>query len=302
MNTALPMRTVTWRLWVAYRGEDFCGFQNQHHQRTVQGVLESALSRLAHEPVAVGVAGRTDAGVHAWGQAVSCRMNTQLDGRKLVLALSHLLPKDVSVWQADEMPDAFHARQHSIGKRYIYRIEQTLAPCLFSPWPALRVLHTLDVTSMQQAAQHLVGDHDFSSFRAASCTASHARRFVWKIQMQRKLRGVWIDVRGNAFCHHMVRILVGTLLQVGRGKLSVDDVQNILQARCRQRAGPTAPACGLTLQQVYYPDNLWQACIPQHAHFPRYPVTTQTWPCGQVRSGPVLAGQSAGKPVRWQAS
>ena len=279
------MRTVTWRLWVAYRGEHFCGLQNQHRQRTVQGVLESALSCLAKQPIALVAAGRTDAGVHAWAQAVSCRMTTRLDGRKLVLALSYLLPKDVSVRQADEMPDVFNARRHSVGKQYIYRIEQTLAPCLFASWPALRMLQPLHITSMQQAAQHVVGDHDFSSFRAASCTASHARRFIWQIRVQRKQQAVWIDVRGNAFCHHMVRILVGTLLQVGKGKLSADDIPSILQARCRQRAGPTAPARGLTLQQVYYPDNLRQACIPQQARFPRYPVTARTWPCGQVQAG-----------------
>lgn len=288
MRVAAPLQTVTWRLWVAYRGERFCGLQQQPNQRTVQGVLQSALSRLAHEPVAVVAAGRTDAGVHACAQAVSCRVRTRLNGRRLVLALSHLLPPDVAVWQADAMPAAFHAQQHSIGKQYVYRIEQTLAPCLFAPWPALRLLQPLDVAAMQQAAQHLVGEHDFSSFRAASCTASHARRFVWHMQVQRQLKGVWIDVRGNAFCHHMVRIFVGTLLQVGRGKLAADAMPAIVQARCRTHAGPTAPARGLTLQQVYYPDNLQHAQIPPHAHFPRYPVTPQTWPAGEIVSGAVM--------------
>ena len=281
------MRTVTWRLWVAYRGEHFCGFQQQHNRRTVQGVLQEALARLAHDTVIVEAAGRTDAGVHAWAQAVSCRMRTRLTGRTMVLALSHLLPHDVTVWRADEMPDAFHARKHSIGKQYVYRIEQTLAPCLFDAWPALRLLRPLNIATMQQAAQQLVGDHDFSSFRSAHCTASHARRYVWQVALQRQQNGIAIDVRGNAFCHNMVRIVVGTLLQVGAGKLTAQQMHAIIQARCRQSAGPTAPACGLTLQQVYYPDNLCEAAIAANACFPRYPVTPQTWPAGPIRIGPV---------------
>ena len=186
------------------------------------------------------------------------------------------------------MPDAFHAQKHSIGKQYVYRIEQTLARPLFLPWPALHIRQPLCVETMQKAANHVVGKQDFASFRAASCTASHARRFLWNIQVQRQLRGVWIDIRGNAFCHHMVRILVGTLLQVGTGKLDAQAMKTILEARNRQQAGPTAPAHGLTLQQVYYPDNLQQADIPAHTCFPRYPVTPQTWPDGQVVLGAVV--------------
>ncbi|MEM7496275.1 MAG: hypothetical protein AAF471_09305, partial [Myxococcota bacterium] len=147
-----------------------------------------------------------------------------------------------------------------------------------------------DVERMRYAAAYLVGDHDFAGFRSAACTAAHARRFLWRVAVQRDDRGIQVDVRGNAFCHHMVRIIVGTLTAVGRGKLRSDDIPTILAARCRARAGPTAPARGLTLQQVYYPDNLEQAKIPPDARFPRYPVSRETWPwpLDAIRIGPTL--------------
>ncbi len=287
---SLPLRTVTWRLWLAYRGDETHGFQQQSHCRTVQQVLQEALARLAHEPVVVTAAGRTDAGVAACGQAVSCRLTSRLDARKMVLALAHLLPPDVSVWRADEMPQGFDARRHSIGKRYIYRIEQTLAGSPFDVSLCWRLPARLDLEQMQRAAGYLVGDHDFGSFRSVLCTAAHAQRFLWRVAVHRYARGLQVDVRGNAFCHHMVRIIVGTLASVGRGKLRADDISAILAACCRQQAGPTAPARGLTLQQVYYPDDLEQAEIPHGACFPRYPVSKETWPWppDAIRLGPTM--------------
>jgi len=263
------------RAFVAYDGTDFCGFQEQLGQESIQSALNHAIGVICKTEFKMMGAGRTDAGVHARAQVISIEMATDLSTDKLVLALCHGLPKSIRVFRVDEFKQPFNPKNHAIGKRYVYRIWN--APCS-DPFRDRFMWHLrrqIDVSAMQEAARFLVGEHDFESFRSAQCSAAHARRYIWAVNVSKSDHEIQIEVRGNAFCHNMVRIIAGTLLEVGTGKKQPADVAAILGQKDRTKAGITAPAKGLTLEEVYYPDNLEGANIPADAVFPRYPVTSE---------------------------
>jgi tRNA pseudouridine38-40 synthase len=266
------------RAWVSYDGTDFCGFQDQLGQESIQSALTQAIGSICNSPFKLKGAGRTDAGVHARAQAVSIEMATTLNTEKLVLALSHTLPKSIRVFRVDEFPRPFDPQKHAMGKRYVYRIWNGLASDPFRDRFMWHLRRQIDVARMVQAAPSLIGELDYESFRSAQCSASHARRTVWAVNISKTGHEICIEVRGNAFCHNMVRIIAGTLVEVGIGKKQPEDMATILIAKDRRKAGITAPAKGLTLEEIYYPDDLDSAEIPSHANFPRYPVTEQSWP------------------------
>lgn len=268
----------TFRLHVAYDGSDFSGFQSQANGRTVEGELKKALFQITGQNISLAGGGRTDAGVHANGQVVSCEFNTRLLPRNLTLALATKLPHDVTVWRVDKMPQGFDARRHSIGKHYIYRLDQRLVPDINWRFKAWHVKRPLDVEAMRTAASFFIGEKDFESFRGSQCQASHAVRYIWDIDIKNNSAVLEIHVKGNAFCLNMVRIIVGTLVEVGRGQRSPSDMKSIFDARDRTKAGITAKAHGLTLERIYYPDDLEGALIPPDAIFPRYPITSSSWP------------------------
>jgi tRNA pseudouridine38-40 synthase len=258
---------------MAYVGTKFQGWQRQEGARTVQEVLENALSAIAGERVQARAAGRTDAGVHARGQTVSTTFTSRVAPEKMVLALGSQLPDDVSVLRADEMPAGFDAKRDSIGKRYVYRVHNEAWWDPFRGATTWHVRQHLDVAAMQRAATLFIGEHDFESFRSTHCDAAHARRYLWRSHVTASEQGgIEYEVRGNAFCRHMVRCLAGTLVDVGRGRYSVDDVARILAAKDRTQAGVTAPPEGLTLEVVYYADNVADAGIPEGARFPGWPI------------------------------
>lgn len=264
--------TRTYRLVVAYLGTKFQGWQRQDGVRTVQEVLENALSAIAGAPVKARAAGRTDAGVHAREQAVSTTFMSRVAPEKMIRALGSHLPDDVSVVRADEMPEGFDAKRDAIGKRYVYRVHNEAWSDPFRGPTSWHVRQQLDVASMQRAAALFVGAHDFESFRSIHCDAAHARRYLWRsIVTVPEHGGIEYEVRGNAFCRHMVRCLAGTLVDVGRGRYTVDDVARIMAAKDRAQAGVTAPPEGLTLEVVYYADNVANAGIPEGARFPGWP-------------------------------
>ncbi len=264
-----------WRFWLAYNGTRYCGWQFQPGRPSIESVLQKALQDLTGQLVPLTVAGRTDAGVHARGQVVSCEFTSRFDEKKMVLALASKLPVDVAVWRADLMPAGFSAKRHSIGKRYIYRIYQSLAKDPFSYQTHWHLRRSLDWQAMQIAAQYFVGEHDFESFRSAHCEAAHARRYLWAVDVSLQNNLIEIDVRGNAFCHNMIRIIVGTLVEVGLSRLPASRMAAILDGKNRNLSGRTAPARGLFLETVYYPDDLSTANIPVDACFPRYPVAKE---------------------------
>jgi tRNA pseudouridine38-40 synthase len=260
------MRNI--RLILAYDGTDFHGWQRQAEgQPTVQGLLECALGKLTGTPVTLHGSGRTDAGVHAANQVANFKTSCPIPCANLRNALNDLLPASVQVKDARQMPSAFHARYDAVSKTYRYRI--LLAP-VASPFIARYAYHCpypLDRRATKQAARYLDGEQDFTSFAASSGRAEEAEdeapgtregrgnvrtiigsRLVWNARNS----VLMYEVCGDGFLHHMVRTIVGTLIEVGRGKLKPADIQTILEARDRTRAGPTAPAHGLCLWKVQY--------------------------------------------------
>lgn len=265
------------RLWLAYDGSNFSGFQEQENARTVQGELKKAFFAITNENINITAAGRTDAGVHAKAQAVSVEFATKLNNKQLTLALASKLPDDVSVWRVDSMPLGFNARHQSTGKQYVYRIYQGLVADPFMKKQTLFIRRELDILAMNAAAKYFIGEHDFSSFRQSSCSAKHAIRYIWHVAVEKKGSLIEIDIRGNAFCLNMVRIIAGTLIEVGQHRRKADSIEKALMVGDRRLAGVTAKAHGLSFEKVYYPDDLKQAAIPIDAKFPRYPVRKQDW-------------------------
>lgn len=256
-TTPEPTRTVRLRLDLAYDGGGFRGFARQPDQRTVQGVLEASLTTLFGVPVTTTGAGRTDAGVHASGQVAHCEVPTVSrygeDLARLREALDHLCGKDVTIWRVRRVPASFDARFSAIQRRYRYRLCDAVA---MDPGWRFRTWHVgppaLDVAAMEAGGQHLVGEHMFASF----CRRREGDALVRRIDRVAVRRGagglVVVGVDGAAFCHQMVRSVVGTLVEVGSGKREPDWVSEVLAAQDRAAAGPVAPPHGLTLTAVRY--------------------------------------------------
>jgi tRNA pseudouridine38-40 synthase len=238
-----PMRIA---LGIEYDGTDFNGWQRLKTDVSVQGVLEQALSKVADHPVEVSCAGRTDAGVHGRCQVVHFDTEARRDMRGWVLGACSNLPASVAVLWAQPVLDSFHARYAARSRRYRYHIlnrpVRAALDARYVTWERL----PLDAQRMHAAAQALLGEHDFSAFRALSCQAAHPRRSVLAVSVRREGEQLFVDIEANAFLHHMVRNIVGSLLLIGRGEQPVEWLAELLAGRDRQVAGPTASASGLT--------------------------------------------------------
>lgn len=241
------------RLLVEYDGTSLCGWQRQANGPTVQGHLEAALGKILTHEVAVGGASRTDAGVHARGQVASFRTERSIPLHGVRRGLNSLLPPQIAIRDAAEVPDDFHPRFSATGKHYRYTI---LARPDRSPRWRDRAWHhpePLSIEAMAAAAAPLIGEHDFTAFRAAGCAATTTTRRVEAIEVSAPDPELLVvDVRGNAFLRNMVRILVGTLVEAGAGHRDPGQVAEILASKDRTRAGITAPAQGLELIEVQY--------------------------------------------------
>ncbi len=240
-------------LVLEYDGSGFSGWQRQAHAPSVQQALETAVSRVADHPVSVVCAGRTDAGVHAAAQVVHFDTSAERPLHAWVLGSNAHLPASVSVLEAHAVDGTFHARYSAQQRAYRYIfLSRRARPALLRNRVAW-VHHDLDAERMHDAAQALVGEHDFSAFRAVACQARHPVREVRAIRVHRYGRMVFIDTVANAFLHHMVRNIAGTLLAVGSGRRGVSWPAELLAAGDRTRSGITAPAAGLYLAHVAYP-------------------------------------------------
>ncbi|WP_206212356.1 tRNA pseudouridine(38-40) synthase TruA [Wenzhouxiangella sp. XN79A] len=238
-----------------YDGSRFRGFQRQRQRPTVQEVLEDALSIVADETVTVHCAGRTDTGVHAACQVIHIETSARRSERAWVLGVNSNLPGAVAVRWARFVDERFHARFSARGRYYRYRIlNRWIRPGLEAGRVAWE-RRPLDAERMHEAAQRLVGEHDFSSFRALGCQARHARRHLHSIEVRRHGDEVVLDVAANAFLYHMVRNIAGTLIAVGCGEREPAWVGDVLAARDRTRAGVTAPPEGLCFMGVDYPEH-----------------------------------------------
>ncbi len=246
------MRNI--KMTIEYDGTDYCGFQVQENTglRTVQGVLEEKITLLSRETIRIAGAGRTDSGVHARGQVVHFLSQWTVPKEKIAVAVNSVLPKDLVVKSAEDVPSEFHARFSAKGKKYHYRIYNDPIPSAFEDKYSWFIPYRLDFEKMTEGANYLVGEHDFSSFKSSGSVIKNNTRTIWSLDLTQQGPLIEIEVMGNGFLYNMVRIIAGTLIEVGRGKLKPLAIKEILSAKDRSKAGPTAPPKGLFLTEVFY--------------------------------------------------
>ncbi len=240
------------KLTLEYDGTNYHGWQLQKNADTIQGTLEAALSQIFSEAVRVRVAGRTDTGVHALGQVASFKTEKPIEHYRLQRALNGLLPRDIVVKQIEEVPETFNPRFDARSRTYRYQIWNHRWPSAIWARYSWHVSFPLDTEAMNQAATLLIGEHDFSSFQGADWVEHNPRRTVLRSEVRQDGEFLVYDVEAHSFLRHMVRNLVGTLVDVGRGALSVEDFVAIFAAHDRTRAGVNAPPQGLFLVTVTY--------------------------------------------------
>ena len=241
-------------LTVAYDGTAYCGFQIQDNGITIQEVLNRTLSEWLEEDIRISAASRTDAGVCARGNLAVFDTFTRIPGEKYAFGLNTRLPEDIRIQGSMEVPSSFHPRFARTVKNYKYRILNRTFPDPLRRTGYHFCYHALDEEKMNRAAQALAGERDFASFAAAGHEAATTVRTITEISVAREGEVLTLSVTGNGFLYNMVRIIAGTLMEIGKGNLEEDCIPAILAARDRKAAGPTAPAAGLTLEWIHYPD------------------------------------------------
>ncbi len=253
---------MRWKLTIEYDGSPFKGWQKQKHDISIQALIEKAIYKLYGETVTLYAAGRTDAGVHALGQIAHCDIARTLEAYQIPPAINSMLrPHPICILQAEAVPETFHARFSATERRYIYRILNRFSPSAVHQKRVLHVRYPLDVPAMQQAAQILIGTHDFSAFRAQHCQAKTPIKQVFDCGFQHNQHNMQQDmidfyIHANGFLYHQVRNIIGTLLEIGKDKRDIADMQTILESRNRATAGATAPPDGLYLVEIIYPNYL----------------------------------------------
>ena len=246
-------------LKIAYDGTGFSGWQRQSESRTVCGEIERVLSSLTGEDIKLDGTSRTDAGVHALGQCASFKADIKIPAENLAKAINDVLAKDrregigeIRVLEAREMPEDFHARFSSKGKRYLYRIRYAADPDVFCRNYCYQIQKDLDIQAMSVAAEYIKGEHDFACFQSAGSPKESTVRTVYDIEVEGDGRNAVISVSRNGFLYNMVRIIAGTLVEAGLGKRTPESVEEALASCDRQKAGHVAPPQGLYLDEVFF--------------------------------------------------
>jgi len=251
------------KLLIEYDGSNYHGWQSQKSGNTIQDVLYERIASITGGEIRLVGASRTDAGVHALGQVAAFSTDSDLSIDVLKRALNAKLPEDIRILAIEETDESFNPRFDAVKKRYIYLMSMGRNESAFLHKYRWQIKADLDIEAMREAASMLIGEHDFSSLRGSGCSAKTTVRHIHLLEitalhamefMTVSIRGDWIkiSIEANAFLRHMVRNIVGTLVEVGKGRIAVKDVSAILNARDRTKAGPTAPAAGLFLEKVYY--------------------------------------------------
>lgn len=253
--SALGMERImkNYKIYIQYDGTRYKGWQVQKKtEATIQGKIEAILSKLAGNPIEVIGSGRTDAGVHAREQTANFHIEEKWDKEEILSYLNHYLPEDIAILKIEEVDERFHSRYHALEKTYVYRIQNSDIPNVFERKYMYQYPEKLNLEKMRQAASYLTGTHDFTSFCANKKMKKSAVRTIYEIQIEQRGAEIRLSFRGNGFLQNMVRILTGTLIEVGSGRIEPEEIKRILDAKDREQAGYTAPASGLILWKVQY--------------------------------------------------
>lgn len=244
---------MKYKMMIQYDGSRYKGWQSQKAtDATIQGKLSTVLKHFAGHEVDVQGSGRTDAGVHARGQIASFALEQERDTGEIMDYLNRYLPEDIGVMEVLKVPERFHARLNAEKKTYVYRIWNSKNPNVFERKWTYTIEEKLDIEAMQKAAKYVLGSHDFAAFCAVKKKKKSTVRTIYALDVERIGEEVRISVTGNGFLHHMVRILAGTLTEIGLGKRQPEEMQQILEGGIREYAGVTMPAKGLILWSVEY--------------------------------------------------
>lgn len=261
----MEMEQQNYRFLIQYEGTRYSGWQKlSGKEQTIQGKLENILERMTGESVTVIGSGRTDAGVHAKGQVANAHLAVKLSEKKILDYINEYLPEDIAVLEVTKVSDEFHSRHHAVEKCYLYRVSTARVTDVFKRryvyeygkgkmgGGTLEAEGNLDLAAMRKAAAFLVGEHDFQGFCGRKIKKKSTVRNIYSIEIKEEPGEIRFYYRGNGFLFHMIRIITGTLLEIGAGKRKPEDVERILMSKERQEAGETVPAKGLTLLWVKY--------------------------------------------------
>lgn len=240
------------KIIIKYLGKNYHGWQKQFGEKTIQGEIEKAAEKVFKQKIDLIGSGRTDAGVHALGQTANFKIKNNIPEEKVLYALNSNLPKDIRVVDSREVDMEFHSRYNAIGKTYQYNIYNSRIIDPFRKDTSYFIPYKLDIDKILRSKDYFIGEHDFQAFMAAGSSVQSTVRKIFKINMTSKDNLISFNITGNGFLYNMVRIIIGTLIDVGRGKIEENTIENIILSRDRKFAGHTAKAEGLFLKKVYY--------------------------------------------------
>ena len=244
------MRNI--KLTIEYDGKDFNGWQKQPNKLNIQGTIEQAIKNITGEDVELNASGRTDAGVHALGQVANFKTNSQIPIEKFAIAINSKLKKSIVIKKAEEVDERFHSRLNCKRKTYRYIINNSPEGTAIYRYLETHIPQKLDVKKMEQALKYFEGEHDFKAFKASGTSSKSSVRTIYKTQIYKKEDRIIIELTGNGFLYNMVRIIAGTLVDVGLGKIEPQQIENIIKEKKRENAGKTLPPNGLYLVSVEY--------------------------------------------------
>ena len=244
------MRNI--KLTIEYDGKDFNGWQKQPNKLNIQGTIEQAIKNITGEDVELNASGRTDAGVHALGQVANFKTNSEIPIEKFAIAINSKLKKSIVIKKAEEVDERFHSRLNCKRKTYRYIINNTPEGTAIYRYLETHIPQKLDVKKMEQALKYFEGEHDFKAFKASGTSSKSSVRTIYKTQIYIKEDRIIIELTGNGFLYNMVRIIAGTLVDVGLGKIEPQQIENIIKEKKRENAGKTLPPNGLYLVSVEY--------------------------------------------------
>ena len=244
------MRNI--KLIIEFDGTNYCGWQKQKDNITIQGEIEKAISRLTKEEIEIFGSSRTDAGVHARAMVANFKTKSSIPAENFRDAINSKLPKDISIIKSEEADIDFHSRYDSVGKTYCYSIINRRERVSIMRNYCYQVKYSLDLEAMNKACTYFIGEHDFKAFRTLGSSAKTSVRTIKELYIEKKDDRLNIYVTADGFLYNMVRIIVGTLLKVGRGRIKADDLEEIIKSGDRGKAGPCVPSSGLCLEKVYF--------------------------------------------------